>query len=132
MNNETLYALASEMRALQIKKNNLKEALSGVDARLDEIRLRLIPDTMADADIRSITFEGIGRVQLAVDLYAGIVDKELGYAWLAENGFDGLIVPYVQPSTFKGAVKDAIKKGQSFPEGLFTITPFMRASIVQV
>ena len=127
-----LLALASEMRQLQTQKDELKDSLSKVDARLDEIRLRLIPDSMADADIRSITFEGLGRVQLAMDLYASIKDKEAGYAWLEEQGFDGLIVPYVQPSTFKAAVKEALKKGQEFPEELFTITPFMRASIVKV
>lgn len=127
-----LLALASEMRQLQTQKDELKDSLSKVDARLDEIRLRLIPDSMADADIRSITFEGLGRVQLAMDLYASIKDKEAGYAWLGEHGFEGLIVPYVQPSTFKAAVKEALKKGQEFPEELFTITPFMRASIVKV
>lgn len=127
-----IYGLAAEMRSLQTKKDELSGALSLVNGRLDEIRLRLIPDAMNDADIRSVTFEGIGRVQLAMDLFATIKDKVAGYEWLQEHGFDGLIQPYVQPSTFKAEVKRAIKDGQSFPDELFTITPFMRASIVKV
>lgn len=127
-----LFELATEMRRLQDEKDKIKDSLALVDRRLDEIRLRLIPDAMADADIRSITFEGLGRVQLAMDLYASIKDKEAGYEWLEENGFDGLITPYVQPSTFKAAVKEGLKKGQEFPDDIFTITPFMRASIVKV
>ena len=127
-----IYALATKMRYLQTKKDTLMEELSEVNSRLDEIRLRLIPDAMNDADIRSVTFEGLGRVQLAVDLFASIKDKAAGYEWLQEHGFDGLIQPYVQPSTFKAEVKRALKDGQEFPEELFTITPFMRASIVRV
>jgi hypothetical protein len=50
---------------------------------------------------------------------------------LQEHGYDGLITEYVQPSTFKAAVKDALKQGQSFPEELFNIQPFTRASIVK-
>ena len=130
--NATIHKLAREMRTLMDQKDSLMEELSGVNKRLDEIRLRLIPEAMAEADIRSITFEELGRVQLAMDLYASIKDKEAGYAWLAEHGYDGLIQPYVQPSTLKAALKAAVKEGQCFPEELFTITPFMRASIVAV
>jgi len=129
--NSALHALAVEMRQLQTTKDEQTIALSATNRRLDEIRLKLIPDAMNDADIRTITFEGLGRVQLAMDLYATIKDKELGYAWLAENGYDGLIVPYVQPSTMKSAFKKALQHGQEFPEELFTVTPFMRASIVK-
>ena len=129
--NATIHKLAREMRTLMDQKDSLMEELSGVNKRLDEIRLRLIPEAMAEADIRSITFEGLGRVQLAMDLYASIKDKEAGYAWLAEHGYDGLIQPYVQPSTLKASLKAAIKEGQCFPEELFTITPFTRASIVK-
>lgn len=136
MDNESgksvIHELAVEMRALQTRKDEVSEVLQGINGRLDEIRLRLIPDAMNDADIRSVTFEGIGRVQLAMDLFASIKDKELGYSWLNQHGFDGLIQPYVQPSTFKAEVKRALKDGQEFPEELFTITPFMRASIVKV
>lgn len=129
--NATIHKMAREMRTLMDQKDGLMEELSGVNKRLDEIRLRLIPEAMAEADIRSITFEGLGRVQLAMDLYASIKDKEAGYAWLAEHGYDGLIQPYVQPSTLKASLKAAIKEGQCFPEELFTITPFTRASIVK-
>jgi len=129
--NSIIHGLAVEMRQLQDVKDAQTEALSATNKRLDEIRLKLIPDAMSDADIRTVTFDGLGRVQLAMDLYATIVDKEAGYAWLEENGYDGLIQPYVQPSTLKSAFKKAMKDGQEFPPELFTVTPFMRASIVK-
>ena len=129
--NSIIHKLAIEMRQLQDRKDAQMEALSETNKRLDEIRVKLIPDAMVDADIRTITFEGLGRVQLAMDLYASIKDKEAGYAWLTEHGYDGLIVPYVHPSTMKSAFKKALQQGQEFPEELFTVTPFMRASIVK-
>lgn len=125
-----IIALAKRMRQLQAEKEELEERLKFINLQYDEVRLRQIPDAMADAEVKTLTIEGVGRVQLASDCYATIADKEAGYAWLEEHGFDGLIRPYVQPSTFKAAVKEAMKNGQEFPEELFTITPFMRASIV--
>lgn len=128
---ETIVKLAKEMRRLQGEKEVLEERLKYINLALDEVRLRRIPDAMQEAEIRTLTVEGLGRIQLASDLYASIVDKETGYQWLAEHGFDGLIQPYIQPSTFKATIKEALKAGQEFPEELFKITPFMRASIVK-
>ena len=128
---ENIIALAKEMRRLQGEKEQLEERLKFVNLALDEVRLRKIPDAMQTAEIRTLTIDGIGRVQLASDLYASIINKEQGYAWLAEHGFDGLIQPYVQPSTFKAAIKEALKAGQEFPEEVFKISPFTRASIVK-
>lgn len=130
--NTELHSMALEMRSLQNQRDELTDSLSEVNKRLDELRLRLIPDAMANADIRSITFKDIGRIQLAMDLYASIKDKEAGYAWLIEHGYEGLVMAYVQPSTLKAALKVAIKDGQEFPEELFAVTPFTRASIVKV
>lgn len=128
---DRLYVLGAEMRSLQADKEVIEAELKGINVRLDQIRLKEIPEEMAERDIRTVNFEGIGRIQLALDVYATIKDKELGYKWLADNGYDGIIQPYVQPSTFKATVKDAIKNGQEFPEELFSISPFTRASIVK-
>lgn len=129
---QDLKTMVLEMKTLQAIKADQEERLKATNARLDVLRLKLIPEVMAEEDIRTITIEGIGRVQLAMDLYASIKDKEQGYQWLADHGYDGIIQPYVQPSTFKATVKEAIKAGQEFPDELFNITPFTRASIVKV
>jgi hypothetical protein len=129
MNN--IVDMARQMRKFQATKEGLEETLKAVNEQLDDLRLRQIPEAMAEADIRTLTIEGVGRVQLALDVHATIKDKELGYAWLEEHGYDGLITPYVQPSTFKAAVKEALRAGQDFPDELFSINPFTRASIVK-
>lgn len=129
MNN--IIEMARRMRALQEEKDEMDEKWKEITRELDDLRLKQIPEAMSEADIRTLTIEGIGRVQLAMDVYASIKDKEAGYAWLEEHGYDGLLTTYVQPSTFKAAVKEAIRSGQEFPDELFSITPFTRASIVK-
>ena len=123
--------MARTMRMLQSEKEQLEGTLKLINIQLDDLRLKQIPEAMAEQDIRTMTIEGVGRVQLAMDVYATIKDKEAGYEWLQEHGYEGLIVPYVQPSTFKAAVKEALKAGQEFPEEVFSIQPFTRASIVK-
>lgn len=129
-----LKAMAERMRMLQREKEELEETLKGVNKDLDELRLRAIPEYMAENDLRTVTLEGIGRVQLAMDCYATIQpDKKAeAYEWLQEHGFDGLIQPYIQPATMKAAIKDAVRQGQEFPPELFNVQPFTRASIVKV
>lgn len=131
MSTDSIIAMAKAMKELQGKKDGLEAELKAININLDQLRLRDIPEAMAESDIRTLTVEGIGRVQLAIDCYATISDKEAGYQWLKDNGYDGLITEYVQPPTFKAAVKDALKNGQEFPEDIFKITPFTRASIVK-
>jgi hypothetical protein len=123
--------LAMRMKELQTEKEAMDERWKFLTEAIDDLRLKQIPEAMAEQDIRTMTIEGVGRVQLALDVYASIKDKAAGYEWLREHGYDGLLTEYVQPSTFKAAVKDALKKGQEFPEELFNITPFTRASIVK-
>ena len=129
-----LKVMAERMRMLQREKEELEETLKGINRDLDELRLRAIPEWMAENDMRTATFEGIGRVQLATDAHVSIISdkKQEAYEWLEEHGYDGLIQPYVQPSTMKAAVKDALKNGQTFPADLFNVSPFIRASIVRV
>lgn len=123
--------MARDMKKLQAIRDEQDEALKNTNKALDELRLKSIPEAMAELDLRTLTIDGVGRVQLAMDCYATIKDKEAGYAWLMEHGYDGLVQPYIQPSTFKATVKTALKDGQEFPEELFSINPFTRASIVK-
>ncbi len=128
-----LKLMVERMRALQREKEEMDDRYKYLNIALDQLRLKDIPEFMAENDIRTATFEGLGRVQLALDAYVSIVPdkKQEAYGWLEEHGYDGLITEYIQPSTFKAAVKDALKNGQTFPEELFNITPFTRASIVK-
>ena len=127
-----LRVMATRMRQLQQEKDAMDERWKAITAELDELRLRQIPEWMAENDIRTATIDGIGRVGLTADCYVSILDRYNAYEWLRGHGYEDLIQPYVQPSTMKAAVKDALKQGGSFPEELFKVQPFTRASITKV
>jgi hypothetical protein len=127
-----LLVLATRMRAIQDRMDEMDVEWKALAKELDDIRLKQIPDLMSEEGIRTVTFDGIGRVQLTADLYVSIIgNKEETYDWMKDNGYDGVIVEYVHPSTLKALVKEGLKAGREFPEDKFKISPFTRASIVK-
>lgn len=133
MSQELLSKYAARMKELGGKYDALKEQEKAVNAEYDELRLRLIPELMSEMNIRTVTYEGIGRIQLAADVYATIPTdhKQAAYNWLADNGFGDLVQPTVNASTLKAWCKEQLKGGTDLPEDLFRVTPFTRASIVK-
>lgn len=127
-----LLVLATRMRAIQARMDDMDIEWKALTKELDEIRLKLIPDLMNEEGIRTVTFDGIGRVQLAADLYVSIIgNKEETYEWMKDNGYGGVVVEYVHPSMLKATIKEGMKAGREFPEDKFKISPFSRASIVK-
>lgn len=133
-----LVDLARCMKEIQDVQDSMDAVWKELTRKYDELRLRLIPDAMAEEDVRTLTIDGIGRVGLTSDAYVSIIDngdgvgKKAAYDWLEESGYGGLIMPYVQPATLKAAIKEGLKQGEWFPEELFKVQPFMRASITKV
>ncbi|WVR18108.1 hypothetical protein JXVLWARM_CDS_0057 [Burkholderia phage Bm1] len=105
-----------------------------LDALYDFLRKKEIPDLMQAEDVRTVTFEGIGRVQLAGDCYASIPadQKEAAFSWLRENNYGDLIQEQVNSSTLKAWAKESLEQGRELPEGVFKVEPYTRASIVKV
>ena len=134
----TLVGMAKRMKDIQELKDTIDVIWKETEQRYDELRLRLIPDAMAEQEIRTLTVDGVGRVGLTGDLYASIINtedgsgKEKAYNWLKENGYSGLVQEYVQPSTLKATIKEGLKQGEYFPEELFKVQPFTRAAITKV
>lgn len=130
---QEIIAMARRMKQLQARKDEMDEEWKLIGAELDDLRLKQIPEAMAEAEIRNLTVEGVGRVQLALDCYASILpEKKLeAYEWLEENGYGAIVQPYAQPSTLKATIKQALKDGQEWPDELFKVQPFTRASIVK-
>ena len=127
-----LLVLATQMKAIQARMEVMEIEWNALTKKYNSIRLKQIPDLMSEEGIRTVTFDGIGRVQLAADLYVSIVgNKEETYDWMKDNGYDGVVVEYVHPSTLKAIIKEGLKAGREFPEDKFKISPFTRASIVK-
>lgn len=125
--------LVRAMGNLQTIKDALEAELSALNKRYDYVRFVAVPSRFDAEGIVNMKVEGLGRVQLASDLYASIKSdkKEEAYQWLSDTGHGGAIQPSIHPSTFKAMIKAMMLNGEEIPEDMFTVTPFTRASIVR-
>lgn len=128
-----LMNLAVEMKSLQDSKAELEEKLTDVNKKLDFIRTVKIPEKMNEMDIRTVTFHGIGRVQLATDLYASTREgkKEDAIQWLQDCGYESMITETYNASSLKALFRRMIADGITIPDEIFNVSPFTRASIVK-
>jgi len=130
---ETLKALCVAMKDLQNEKEAIEANLTVVNQQLDELRLKKIPEMMEQLGLRTATFEGLGRVQLAADLYASTRagQKEAAMLWLKDCGYEDMIQASVNASSLKALFRRLIVEGGEIPETIFNVAPFTRASIVK-
>lgn len=128
-----LRSLCEQMRTVEKNKADLEEQLKHVNKAYDDLRLRQIPEAMQALGIKNTTFEGLGRVQLANDLYATTrKGKKLkGIQWLRDCGYDGMIQEGYNASSLKALIRRMIEEGTEIPDDIFNITPFIRATIVK-
>lgn len=133
MSMEELRMNGVRMRHLQGQKEKLETELKSVNSELDMIRTKKIPDLMESMELKNVTFEGLGRVQLASDLFASTREgqKEAAIQWLNDCGYEGMVTQTYNASTLKALFRRMITEGTDIPDDIFNVTPFTRASIVK-
>jgi len=121
------------MKELQATKERLEAELVDLNKELDVIRTKKIPELMESMELRNVTIEGLGRVQLAADIYASTREgqKEAAMTWLRDCGYDGMITETYNASSLKALLRRMMAEGGEIPEDIFNVTPFVRASIVK-
>lgn len=129
----TIAELAAAMKDVKADYEDKKAIAGKAYAEFDALRLHIVPKLMEEMDISSVKIEGVGRLGVTTDLYAGIVTDHKGeaYQWLYDNGHGDLIKGTVNSSTLKAFLKEQIKQGEEFPEELFKVTPYDRASLTK-
>lgn len=129
-----LTLMAKRMRQLADFDEAIKLVTKTINDEYDQLKLKGLPDLMAELEMRTFTVEGIGRVQLAGDVYASIPadKKDEAYNWLKSNNYGSLVQETVNSSTLKAWAKEGMTQGREMPEDLFKVTPFTRASLVKV
>jgi hypothetical protein len=133
MDMNELRAMCARMKDLQDRKTALEDSLTEINKELDKIRTKEIPEAMEALELRNATFEGLGRVQLATDLYASTKEgkKEAAIQWLQDCGYDNMIVETYNASSLKALFRRMIADGAEIPDDVFNVSPFIRASIVK-
>ncbi len=131
-NMDNLRELCAWMKERQEDIAGREEELKTLKAQLDDVRLRRIPEMMQALEVKTATFEDIGRVQLAADMYCSTVSgrKDDAMQWLRDLGLDDMIKEEYNASSMKALCKRLIADGTEIPD-FMNITPFLRASIVK-
>lgn len=133
MSMEDLRGQCLAMKNLQARKDVLEDELSEINKELDRIRVAVIPPMMESLGVRTATFEGLGRVQLAADIYASTREgqKSAAMQWLRDCGYADMITETYNASSLKALFRRQLAEGADIPEDIFNVTPFVRASIVK-
>lgn len=127
-----LRELAIEMKIIMAQKEEQEADLKRTNMILDDLRLKQIPEMCEALGVKNATFDGIGRVQLATDLYCSTKSGQKGVAmqWLRDCGYEDMVSETYNATSMKALVRRLIEAGTEIPEFL-SVTPFIRASVVK-
>ena len=133
MSMDELRGYCARMKELQALKDEREAHLAEINKELDVIRTKKIPELMESMELRNVTIEGLGRVQLAADIYASTREgqKDAAMTWLRDCGYGGMITETYNASSLKALFRRLMADGTDIPEDIFNVTPFLRASIVK-
>lgn len=128
-----LVAAATMMKRIDDLTEVLGKGKAAMVKLYDTLRFATVPSLMDAQDVRSITIDGIGRVQLADDVQCGVPDKDALKEWLVGNGFEDLITSSVNAQTLAAFARRRLKAGDELPpQNIMTIKPIVRASITAI
>lgn len=127
-----LRVLCARMKGLQEQIAEKEEEVKKLKEEFDGLRLIQIPNLMESLEVKTATFEDIGRVQTAADLYCSTKSgqKDAAMQWLRDTGYGDMIQESYNASSMKALIRRMIEEGVEPPEFL-NVTPFTRASIVK-
>lgn len=127
-----LRELTVQMKIIMAQKEEQEADLKRTNMILDDLRLKQIPEMCEALGVKNATFDGIGRVQLATDLYCSTKSGQKGVAmqWLRDCGYEDMVSETYNATSMKALVRRLIEAGTEIPEFL-SVTPFIRASVVK-
>lgn len=114
------------------------DALDGCRKRLNALIENMsredIPEMMRDAGVRTITLDDIKRrFTVAQRFNASMPDKDIGMAWLRENGAGALIQETVNAQTLSSWAKNRIEEeGLDLPADKFKVSTMAYTSSTAV
>lgn len=125
--------LIKAMARLRAEKDAAEDEAKGISREYKYITEVAIPEKFAEDGVSIMKVDGIGRCNLAADIYASVKagQKEAAYQWLSDIGSGDLIQPAVPPSTLKAFLKGRIKSAEDIPEEFFNCTPYQVARITK-
>lgn len=123
--------LALKFRELREQLEANKAESKRLNDMFDALTLKVIPDKMMEDDVRTMTIQDVGRIELRPNMWTSTKDSLALQDWLKEHDLEQLIVPSVNGSTLKATIKELQDAGEELPpEEIVSITPYIRATVV--
>ncbi len=125
--------LAAHFVSLKDQLKDMKDITSGIQKEFDMLRKGVLPEKMEEWGFDTVAVSGIGRVSLRAEMYAFILadQKEAAFAWLSEHGHGALIKDTVNAGSLKAFIKEQMQLGEVFPDEIFSVNPYMMATITK-
>lgn len=121
-------------KALRDEYDAVDELRKKIGEMLELMSRGLLPEMMADEDVKTMTLADIGyRFTVNQRLSCSIIDKPLGHQWLRAQGQEGIITETVNAQTLSSFAKSHIEDtGQDLPPDIFRISLMFTTSVTKV
>jgi hypothetical protein len=118
---------------LRTANEDVKQARKALDIMSDRLSHSEIPDRFRELRIKTITVEGVGRVSIGHRWSCSIIDKQVGFQYLREQGDGGLIIETVNAQTLAAHAKDLVEnQGKELPADKFKTSLMPYTSITSI
>jgi hypothetical protein len=114
---------------------NIKKARKALDDLEDHLSHEDVPDAFKRSGIKTVTVDGVGRVNVAYKWGCSIVDgkKPESFEWLRDTGNGGIIIETINAQTLASFAKSEVEThARELPTDLFTTTLRPYTSITRV
>ena len=128
--------VAKELVKLRNRHEAAKNKTAELWAKIDFIRLTLLPEMMDDLGTTSMKIDGVGRLGIGTQATCKTLDKEALFQWLHDHDHEDIITPAgatINASTLKSFINNQIKDGEEIPdEKIIDFGTFSMATITKV
>lgn len=126
--------LAVILKKAKVDLETCGKLKTAVQKMYDYLSIDVIPERMDEEGIVTMKVEGAGRLQASSDIRCNIpaAKKKDAEKWLEENGHGALIGSTINASSLKAFIKERIKEDKPYPEDIFSVLPYSRATVVKV
>ena len=111
--------------------DGLRAKTSALNGHVELLSHELIPTMFTNANVKTITVPGVGRVTVNVGWSASMPNKAAGMDWLRQTGNEGLIIETVNARTLGSFAKEQALAGQPLPSDIFTVGTLNFVSITK-
>ncbi len=119
------------------QKEAVEDELSAINKELKEIKERILPRIMEDAEITQYRVAGAGTISIRQELFVSMTaagDDPEGerpfYEWAREHAPD-LIKPYIHPGRLKSYCKESLENGVALPDNMIKATFVPTATLLR-